>query len=56
MSLEKHTSFWILYGGFLRMIFMSLIILPVKPQSSLAKLAGIKLDGGRLIKQFRPGG
>ncbi|MBR8832407.1 MAG: hypothetical protein N5P05_001871 [Chroococcopsis gigantea SAG 12.99] len=52
LSLEKHTSFWILYGRFLRMIFMSLIVLPVKPRFSLAKLAGIKLYGGRLISQY----
>lgn len=52
LSLEKHTNKFMLWGRFIRMIFMSLIILPVKPQFALAKLEGILMYCQRLINLY----
>ncbi|NCR40443.1 MAG: glycosyltransferase family 2 protein [Microcystis aeruginosa W13-11] len=43
LSLEKHTTLTILVYRLLRMSFMSLLLLPIKPKFSLAKLQGIQL-------------
>jgi GT2 family glycosyltransferase len=49
LSLEKHTNLTILIYRFLRMSFLSLLILPIKPKFSLAKLQGIQLYCQRII-------
>ncbi|WP_013322251.1 glycosyltransferase family 2 protein [Gloeothece verrucosa] len=49
LSLEKHTNPLLLWGRFIRMIFMSLVILPLKPKFALAKLQGIFLYCQRFI-------
>jgi N-acetylglucosaminyl-diphospho-decaprenol L-rhamnosyltransferase len=53
LSLEKHTNLSILIYRFLRMSLMTLLIFPVKPKFSLAKLQGIKLYSQRIINRFR---
>jgi GT2 family glycosyltransferase len=53
LSLEKHTNLFILTYRFLRMSFLSLLIFPIKPKFSLAKLQGIQLYCQRIINQSR---
>ena len=53
LSLEKHTTLTILIYRLLRMSFMSLLILPIKPKFSLAKLEGIQLYCQRIISKLR---
>jgi GT2 family glycosyltransferase len=43
LSLEKHSSFIILWSRFIRMVIMALLLIPIKPKFALAKLQGIKL-------------
>lgn len=49
LSLEKHTNKFILGVRLIRMIFMSLILLPFKPKFALAKLKGIFMYCQRII-------
>jgi GT2 family glycosyltransferase len=53
LSLEKHTNSTILIYRFLRMSFMSLLVLPIKPKFSLAKLRGIQLYCQRIISNSK---
>jgi len=55
LSLEKHTTLTILVYRLLRMSFMSVLILPIKPKFSLAKLQGIQLYCQRIITKPRLG-
>ena len=49
LSLEKHSTSFLLWTRFLRMIVMALAIFPLKPKFALAKLKGITLYTQRLL-------
>jgi GT2 family glycosyltransferase len=49
LSLEKHSSSFILWTRFLRMIVMTVAIFPLKPKFALAKWKGITLYTQRLL-------
>lgn len=53
LSLEKHTHPLVLYARFIRMIFMALIVLPVKPKFALAKLKGILMYSKRIFQSLK---
>jgi GT2 family glycosyltransferase len=50
LSLEKHTNHWVLWTRFIRMILMSLIVLPFKPKFAISKLEGVLMYCRRFIQ------
>lgn len=50
LSLEKHGNKSVLISRFIRMIIMTLLVLPFKPKFAIAKLKGILMYTKKLIK------
>jgi N-acetylglucosaminyl-diphospho-decaprenol L-rhamnosyltransferase len=53
LSLEKHTTPFLVYYRFIRMTFLAVLILPIKPKFALAKLQGIALYYPRILNSSR---
>jgi N-acetylglucosaminyl-diphospho-decaprenol L-rhamnosyltransferase len=53
LSLEKHTTPFLVYYRLIRMTFLAVLVLPIKPQFALAKLQGISLYCQRILNPSR---